>query len=118
MQKRFSSTPIIVRNLMARQTAQLTILPPALAERLRAQTRLRSTYFFTRIEGNLLTLAEAQAVVLDGRRFPGRVQDVHKVQNYYCAFQASGRMDSAAYQSRRYHLSAEYWHFIGEIMAA
>ncbi|MEI2726730.1 MAG: hypothetical protein V9H26_25445 [Verrucomicrobiota bacterium] len=75
MHHRFTFTPTIVRDLMAieaaRQTVQLTILAPALAERLRAQARLRSTHFSTRIEGNRLTLAEAQAAVLDGRRFPG-----------------------------------------------
>ena len=91
MQHRFTFTPTIVRDLMAieaaRQTVQLTILAPALAERLRAQARLRSTHFSTRIEGNRLTLAEAQAAVLDGRRFPGRARDVHEVQNYYRALQ-------------------------------
>lgn len=91
MHHRFTFTPTIVRDLMAieaaRQTVQLTILAPALAERLRAQARLRSTHFSTRIEGNRLTLAEAQAAVLDGRRFPGRTRDVHEVQNYYRALQ-------------------------------
>ena len=91
MHHRFTFTPTIVRDLMAieaaRQTVQLTILAPALAERLRAQARLRSTHFSTRIEGNRLTLAEAQAAVLDGRRFPGRARDVHEVQNYFRALQ-------------------------------
>jgi len=91
MQHRFTFTSTIVRDLMAieaaRQTVQLTILAPALAEQLRAQARLRSTHFSTRIEGNRLTLAEAQAAVLDGRRFPGRTRDVHEVQNYYRALQ-------------------------------
>lgn len=71
----------------ARQAVQLTTLPPALAERLRAQARVRSTHYSTRIEGNRLTLAEAHAAVFDGRRFPGRARDVHEVQNYYRALQ-------------------------------
>jgi Fic family protein len=91
MNSRYTFTPTIVRDLMvieaARQTVQLTTLPPALAERLRAQARLRSTHFSTRIEGNRLSLAEAQAALLDGRRFPGRARDVHEVQNYYRALQ-------------------------------
>ena len=45
MHHRFTFTPTIVRDLMAieaaRQTVQLTILAPALAERLRAEARLR-----------------------------------------------------------------------------
>lgn len=81
----------MVRDLMAieaaRRTIQLTTLPPALAERLRSEARLRSTHFSTRIEGNRLTLAEAQAAVLEGRRFPGRTRDVHEVLNYYRALQ-------------------------------
>lgn len=76
MRPRFTFTATIVRDLMAieaaRRTVQLTTLPPALAERLRTQAWLRSTHFSTRIEGNRLTLAEAQAAVLDGQRFPGR----------------------------------------------
>jgi len=91
MQPRFNFTATIVRDLMAieaaRRTVQLTTLPPALAERLRTQARLRSTHFSTRIEGNRLTLAEAQAAVLGGQRFPGRTRDVHEVQNYYRALQ-------------------------------
>lgn len=81
----------MVRALMAieaaRRTVQLTTLPPALAERLRSAARLRSTHFSTRIEGNRLTLAEAQAVVLEGRRFPGRTRDMHEVLNYYRTLQ-------------------------------
>ncbi len=65
---RYTFTSSIVRDLMAieaaRQMVRLTTLPPALAERLRTQARLRSTHFSTRIEGNRLTLAEAQAAVV------------------------------------------------------
>ncbi len=88
---RHTFTSSIVRDLMAieaaRQMVRLTTLPPALAERLRTQARLRSTHFSTRIEGNRLTLAEAHAAVLGGQRFPGRTRDVHEVQNYYRALQ-------------------------------
>jgi hypothetical protein len=37
-----------------------TPLPPAAQEELRRKARLRSTHYSTRIEGNRLTLAEAE----------------------------------------------------------
>lgn len=91
MSFRYTFTAAMVRDLLAiesaRQTVQLTVLPPPVAEKLRAEARLRSTHFSTRIEGNRLTLAEAGAAVLEGRRFPGRTRDVHEVLNYYRALQ-------------------------------
>lgn len=56
----------------ARDEVRLTVLPPAMAESLRLRVRVRSTHFSTRNEGNRLTLAEAEKVVLEGRQFPGR----------------------------------------------
>ena len=91
MQFHYTFTPAIARDLMeieaARQTVQLTVLPPHLAERLRQQARLRSTHYSTQIEGNRLTLTEAEQAVLVGQRFPGRERDVREVQNYYRALQ-------------------------------
>lgn len=91
MNLRYTFTPAIVRALMeieaARQAVQLTVLPPAIAEALRQTARLRATHYSTRIEGNRLTLAEAQQAVMEGRRFPGRERDVREVQNYYRALQ-------------------------------
>ena len=82
-------TPAILRALQtieqARTTVGLTRLPPLVAERLRQQARLRSTHFSTRIEGNRLTLAETEQVILQGARFPGRERDVHEVERYYLA---------------------------------
>jgi len=71
----------------ARQTVQLTVLPPQVAERLRQEARIRSTHYSTRIEGNRLTLVEAGQAVLEERRFPGREHDIREVQNYYRALQ-------------------------------
>jgi len=89
MNLKYTLTPAIARDLMdieaARQTVKLTVLPPAVAEQLRQQARVRSTHYSTRIEGNRLTLAEAEQVVLEGRRFPGRERDAREVQNYYRA---------------------------------
>lgn len=88
---RYTFTSAIVRDLMAieaaRQAVHLTVLPPQVAEALRQQARIRSTHFSTRIEGNRLTLSEAEQVVVEGRRFPGRERDVREVQNYYRALQ-------------------------------
>lgn len=88
---RYTFTPEMVRDLMdieaARQIVRLIVLPPQLAEALRQQARVRSTHYTTRIEGNRLTLAEAEAAVLQGRRFPGRERDVREVQNAYRALQ-------------------------------
>ena len=91
MKPKYSFTPAIVRDLMeieaARKTVDMTILPLHIAEQLRQQARVRSTHFSTRIEGNRLTLAETEQVVLEGRRVPGRERDVREVQNYYRALQ-------------------------------
>jgi len=91
MNLRYTFTPAIVRSLMeieaARQAVQLTALPAAVVEALRQTARLRATHYSTRIEGNRLTLAEAEQVVMQGRRFAGRERDVREVQNYYRALQ-------------------------------
>lgn len=59
---------------------------PIVEEEIRFCARLRSTHFSTRIEGNRLTLAEAEEVVR-GRRvqFAGRQRDVKEVDNYWHA---------------------------------
>lgn len=89
MPYRFTFTPQIVRTLQAieraRAEVQLTVLPPAVAEGLRLRARVRSTHFSTRIEGNRLTLAEAEQVLIEGRKFPGRERDTLEVQRYFQA---------------------------------
>lgn len=91
MNPHYTFTPASVRSLMeieaARQAVQLTVLPPAVVEALRQTARLRATHYSTRIEGNRLTLAEAEQAVMQGRRFAGRERDVHEAQNYYRALQ-------------------------------
>lgn len=85
----YSFTPEIVRHLQsierARTEVTLTVLPPAIAEGLRLRARVRSTHFSTRIEGNRLTLAEAEQAVLEGKDFPGRERDTLEVQHYFKA---------------------------------
>jgi len=89
MPYQFNFTPEIVRALQsierARAEVQLTVLPPAVAEGLRLRARVRSTHFSTRIEGNRLTLAEAEEAVTKGRNFPGRERDTLEVQHYFQA---------------------------------
>lgn len=91
MSYKFELTPSIVRYLQTiervRETVRLTILSPALAEKLRFQAHIRSTHYSTLIEGNRLTLKETQMVVQQGSRFLGRERDVQEVERYYQALQ-------------------------------
>lgn len=89
-QPRYTLTPAVVRSLLdieaARAVVDHTPFPPAVAEELRRRARVRSTHYSTRIEGNRLTLAEAEEVLAGQRtRFHGRERDVHEVRNYWQA---------------------------------
>jgi Fic family protein len=89
-QPRYAITPAIAAKLMeieaARAVVDHTPLPPAAEAELRRQARLRSTHYSTRIEGNRLSLAQAEQVVEGKRRvFPGRERDAREVQHYWCA---------------------------------
>jgi Fic family protein len=85
----FTFTPEIVLALQsieaARTKVQMVVLPPTVAEGLRLRARIRSTHFSTRIEGNRLTLMEAEEVLIEGREFPGRERDTLEVQHYFQA---------------------------------
>ncbi|NPA31600.1 MAG: Fic family protein [Chloroflexi bacterium] len=89
MSYRFRVTPAMLAALqiIERSRAEIGLLrlPPAVAERLRQQARLRSTHFSTRIEGNRLTLEEAARVIWEGARLPGRQRDAGEVARYYMA---------------------------------
>jgi len=86
----FAITPKAARLLMEIEAARadldhLPLLPTVEAE-LRRQARVRSTHYSTRIEGNRLTLAEAEKVIQDAKTdFHGRERDVHEVRNYWNA---------------------------------
>jgi Fic family protein len=89
-QPRYTMTPAVVRRLMeiegARAVVEQVALPSALESELRRRARVRSTHYSTRIEGNRLTLAEAEHVVAGQRlRFHGRERDVGEVRNYWKA---------------------------------
>ena len=67
----YTITPSIARRLMeieaARAVVEHTPLPPTAEAELRHRARVRSTHFSTRIEGNRLTLDEAEHVISEAR---------------------------------------------------
>jgi len=86
----YSITPKAARLLMAIETARAEVehtpLPPTVEAELRRQARVRATHYSTRIEGNRLTLAEAeQAIAGASTDFRGRERDVGEVRNYWNA---------------------------------
>ena len=89
-QPHYTLTPAVARCLMeieaAKAVVERTPLTPAVRDELRRRARLRSTHYSTRIEGNRLTLTEAQRVI-EGQKtqFHGRERDVREVRNYWNA---------------------------------
>ena len=86
----YAIAPKTARRLMeiekARVEVEHTPLPLTAQAELRRQARVRSTHYSTRIEGNRLTLAEAEKVVRGTRTaFHGRERDVREVRNYWNA---------------------------------
>lgn len=89
-QPRYTLTPAVVRHLLeieaARAVVEQVALPPAVESELRRRARIRATHYSTRIEGNRLTLAEAEQVVTGQRvRLHGRERDAGEVRNYWKA---------------------------------
>jgi len=86
----YTITPKAARLLMEIEAARADIehipLPPTVEAELRRQARVRSTHYSTRIEGNRLTLAEAEKVIQEAKTdFHGRERDVREVRNYWNA---------------------------------
>jgi len=70
----------------ARVIVENIALPPSVQAELTRKARIRATHYSTRIEGNRLTLQEAEEVISNRRRqFHGRERDVAEVQNYWNA---------------------------------
>jgi Fic family protein len=89
-QPRYTLTPACVRHLMdieaARAVVEQITLPPTLQSELRRQARIRSTHYSTQIEGNRLTLAEAEKVVQGTKvQLHGRERDAGEVRSYWKA---------------------------------
>ncbi len=82
----------------ARVVVDRTGLPPAVRAGCPVKRAARATHYSTRIEGNRLTLEEAEAVIAGRRRdFHGRERDVAEVRNYW---EALTRVEEWAAQSR------------------
>src|SRR3990172_7344054 len=86
----YSISPAIVRGLMEIEAAKAVVenapLSPAVEAELRYKARVRSTHYSTRIEGNRLTLKEAQDVIEKKKaHFHGRERDAREVHNYWDA---------------------------------
>lgn len=86
----YTISPPIARALMdieaANAIVENTPLSPAVEAELRHKARVRSTHYSTRIEGNKLTLKQAQEVIERKKtRFHGRERDVSEVRNYWDA---------------------------------
>lgn len=84
----YSINSNIARSLMEVEAAKAVIentpLSPAIEAELRYRARVRSTHYSTRIEGNRLTLKEAQEVIEKKKtHFHGRERDVEEVRNYW-----------------------------------
>ena len=78
----------IARALMSIEAAKAVVektpLSPAIQAELRHKARVRSTHYSTRIEGNRLTLKEAEKVIEQKKaNFHGRERDVNEVRNYW-----------------------------------
>ncbi len=85
-QPRYAITPAVAKGLMAIEAARAAVehtpLPPVAEAELRHHARLRSAHYSTRIEGNRLTLAEAErAIAREAADLQGREHDVGKVRN-------------------------------------
>jgi Fic family protein len=86
----YSITSSIATALMQIEAAKIEIthlrFTPAIEAELRHKARVRSTHFSTRIEGNRLTLKEAQDLIEKRKtHFHGRERDVNEVRNYWDA---------------------------------
>src|SRR5689334_235616 len=89
-QPKYNITPPLARRLMeiesARSVVEHTPLPPAVEAELRQRARIRATHYSTRIEGNRLTLEQAEQVIQEKNiAIQGRERDVREVRNYWNA---------------------------------
>ncbi|MBI3990627.1 MAG: Fic family protein [Candidatus Omnitrophica bacterium] len=85
----YAISPAVARALMdieaAKAVVENTPLSTAIEAELRHKARVRSTHYSTRIEGNRLTLKEAEQVIEGKKSFHGRERDVREVRNYWDA---------------------------------
>jgi Fic family protein len=113
----YTITPKAARLLMdieaARTEVERTPLTRTVEAELRRQARTRSTHYSTRIEGNRLTLSQAEKVIKGAKtEFRGRERDVREVRNYWTALLrveewASARKPVSEDMIRRLHALVE-----------
>jgi Fic family protein len=89
-QPKYSISAALARRLMeieaARAAVAHTPLPPALEAELRQRARIRATHYSTRIEGNRLSLEQAEQVIQGkGVVLQGRERDAREVRDYWNA---------------------------------
>ena len=87
---RYVITPAMARFLMeieaAKAVVEHTPLPPWAENRLREKARIRASHYSTFIEGNRLTIGEAESVIRDERAvIREKERDVGEVRNYWNA---------------------------------
>lgn len=85
----YQITPAMAANLMrieavTQETKHLPMTPTVLAS-LRASARLESTHYSTKIEGNRLTLAQVENIIVHEQHVPGRERDEREIKGYYAA---------------------------------
>jgi len=85
----YTLTPQITNHLMKIEAYKQAIVDLPMTARiqksLRETARLQSIHYSTQIEGNRLTLAEAEQVIKKNAHFPGRERDEKEVIGYYRA---------------------------------
>jgi len=85
----YSITNKIARDLMRMEAAKHAVIDLPITvlvqRKLRETARLVSTHYSTEIEGNRLTLAQAEKVIHAHQHFPDRKRDEQEVLGYYRA---------------------------------
>lgn len=88
-QPRYSIPGSVARDLMRIEAARQAVASLPLNERvlagLRQSARLHSTHYSTQIEGNRLTQAQVEQVIVRGKHIRQRERDEAEVKGYYVA---------------------------------
>jgi len=86
---RYAISPEVARDLMRIEAARQAVAVLPLNERalagLRQSARLVSTHYSTQIEGNRLTQAQVEGILIRGERIRQRQRDEKEVKGYYAA---------------------------------
>ncbi len=117
-QPHYFITPQLARWLMEVESARVvvdqTVFSPVIEAEMRQRARIRATHYSTRIEGNRLTLEQAEQVIQQkDAAIQGRDRDVREVRNYWEGllrvqdWAAQGRVLSEE-MIRRIHALVEY----------